>query len=257
MDCTETRQRLDAYLDQELDLPAVVALDEHLVSCGACQGIFASQSALQAGVRRHATYYAAPQRPGERVRAGINNAERPARLSWHWARLPQWTQLGAAVAAGAVLSWMAALEYASPREDELLTEQVINGHARSVVTQHLADVASSDQHTVKPWLSSRLDFSPPVSDLAAVGFPLLGGRVDYIGNRSVAALVYRHREHLIDVFVWPDRKADRTAPIHSESRQGYNVVRWTDGGLAFWVISDLNAAEMKAFVEAYAAAKGS
>jgi len=257
MDCTETRQRLDTYLDQELDLPAVVALDEHLASCGACQGIFASQSALQAGVRRHATYYAAPQRLVERVRAGINNAERPARLSWHWARLPQWTQLGAAVAASAVVSWMAALEYASPREDELLTEQVISGHARSVVTQHLADVASSDQHTVKPWLSSRLDFSPPVTDLAAVGFPLLGGRVDYIGHRTVAALVYRHREHYIDVFVWPDREPSRVPLTGSESRQGYNVVRWTEGGLAFWAVSDLNPAEMKAFVEAYAAAKGS
>ncbi|HYL24826.1 MAG TPA: anti-sigma factor, partial [Burkholderiales bacterium] len=121
----------------------------------------------------------------------------------------------------------------------------------------LADVASSDQHTVKPWLSSRLDFSPPVSDLAAVGFPLLGGRVDYIGHRTVAALVYRHREHYIDVFIWPEREPSRVPLIGSESRQGYNVVRWTEGGLAFWAVSDINPAEMKAFVEAYAASKGS
>ena len=257
MDCTETRGRIDAYLDQELDLPAVVALDEHLAACGACQGNYADRSALQAGIRRHATYYGAPQRLVDRVRASIGNAERPARISWQWPRLPQWTQLGAAVAASAVVSWMAALEYASPRALDLLTEDVISGHARSLVTQHLADVASSDQHTVKPWLSSRLDFSLPVTDLAPLGFPLLGGRVDYIGHRTVAALVYRHREHYIDVFVWPDREPGRVPLSGSESRQGYNVMRWTDGGLAFWAVSDLNAAEMKAFVEAYTSAKGS
>src|SRR5258706_6583415 len=130
MNCTDPRQRLDAYLDQELDLPAVVALDEHLASCGACQGAFANQSALQAGLRRHATYYAAPQRLVERVRAGINHAERPARLSWDWARLPRWTQVGAAVAASAGLSWTAAPEDASSRADALPTEAVISGHAR-------------------------------------------------------------------------------------------------------------------------------
>ncbi len=130
-------------------------------------------------------------------------------------------------------------------------QQVVSGHARSVVTNHVADVASTDQHTVKPWLSGKLDFSPPVNDLASAGFPLLGGRVDYIGNRTVAALVYKHRDHLIDVFVWPERKAARTAPIHRPSGQGYNVVHWTDSGLAFWAVSDLNAAEMKSFVEAY------
>ena len=119
----------------------------------------------------------------------------------------------------------------------------------------LADVASSDQHTVKPWLSGKLDFSPPVTDLTGAGFPLVGGRVDYVDHRPVAALVYRHREHVINVFVWPDRSAaGRTAPTHSASKRGYNVVHWTDAGLAFWAISDLNAPEMKTFAETYAGA---
>jgi mycothiol system anti-sigma-R factor len=249
MDCTDSLSRLDAYLDQELDPPGITAIDEHLATCGACKEIFGAQSALQSGIRRHATYYNAPERLKERIRAGIGS---PARRSfgWQWPKLPQ-LQFGAALAATAVVSWIAAVEYTAPREDDLIMEQVMSGHARAVVTSHVADVASTDQHTVKPWLSGKLDFSPPVNDLAGAGFPLVGGRVDYIGNRTVAALVYRHREHLIDVFVWPERKAGRTTPIHSPSGQGYNVVHWTDSGLAFWAVSDLNAVEMKSFVEAY------
>jgi len=248
MDCTDTLSRLDAYLDQELDPPGIMAIDRHLAACAACQQAFAAQSALQSGIRRHATYYNAPERLKERIRAGIGSP-RPS-FGWQWPKFPQ-LQLGAAMAAAAVVSWIAAVEYTAPREDELIMEQVVSGHARSVVTNHVADVASTDQHTVKPWLSGKLDFSPPVNDLAGAGFPLLGGRVDYIGNRTVAALVYKHREHLIDVFVWPERKAARTTPIHRPSGQGYNVVHWTDAGLAFWAVSDLNAAEMKSFVEAY------
>ena len=130
----------------------------------------------------------------------------------------------------------------------------MSSHARSVMTSHLADVASSDQHTVKPWLSSKLDFSPPATDLTGAGFPLVGGRVDYVDHRPVAALVYRHREHVINVFVWPQRNASRTLPTPSASQRGYNVVHWTDNGLGFWAISDLNAAEMKTFAETYAGA---
>lgn len=259
MDCTESRSRLHAYLDQELDLPSVVAIDQHLASCAACKAIFTQQSALQSGIRKHAVYHSAPAGLADRIRSQIGAAAREAsakapRSAWRWAELRRLLQLGAAFAATAVVSWIAAIEYTRPRGDELIVEQVVSGHARSVVTSHLADVASSDQHTVKPWLSSKLDFSPPATDLTGAGFPLVGGRVDYIGNRPVAALVYRHREHLINVFVWPERSAGRTAPTQSASRQGYNVLHWTDAGLAFWAISDLNAAEMKTFAETYAGA---
>lgn len=249
MECTESTSRLDAYLDQELDPPSIMAIDRHLASCAACQELFGAHSALQGGLRKHATYYRAPERLRERIRASIGSPARPF-FSWQWLKLPQ-LQFGAAMAAAAVVSWTAAIEFTALREDDVILAQVVSGHARSVVTNHVADVASTDQHTVKPWLSGRLDFSPPVNDLAGSGFPLLGGRVDYIGNRTVAALVYKHREHLIDVFVWPERKGGSSAPIASPSGQGYNVVHWTDSGLAFWAVSDLNAAEMKSFVEAY------
>jgi mycothiol system anti-sigma-R factor len=251
MDCTETRSRLHTYLDRELDRSSAVAVDQHLASCAACKAAFARQSALRSAIREHAVYHAAPPALVERIRKQI--AGGPPAKAWRWL---EWRplQLGAAFAATALVSWIAAVEYTRPRGDELIVDQVVSGHARSVVTSHLADVASSDQHTVKPWLSSKLDFSPPVTDLAAAGFPLVGGRVDYLQNRPVAALVYRHREHVINVFVWPDRSGGRTAPKPSASRRGYNVVHWTDGGLAFWAISDLNAAELRTFAETCAGA---
>jgi len=254
MDCTESRSRLHAYLDQELDLPSVVAIDQHLASCAACKAIFARQSALQSGIRKHAEYHAAPAGLAQRIRAQTGAPAKAPRWTWRWPEFRQPLQLGAALAATALVSWTAAIEYSRPRGDDLIVEQVMSSHARSVVSSHLADVASSDQHTVKPWLSGKLDFSPPVTDLTGAGFPLVGGRVDYVEHRPVAALVYRHREHVINVFVWPERNAARTVPTPSASQRGYNVVHWTDNGLAFWAISDLNAAEMKTFAETYAGA---
>ena len=253
MDCTETRSRLHPYLDRELDLSGAVAVDQHLASCAACKALFERQSALRSAIREHATYHKAPAALVGRIRGQLGAPAKPAVSPWRWL---EWRplRLGAAFAATALVSWVAAIEYTRPRGDELIVDQVVSGHARSMVTSHLADVASSDQHTVKPFLSSKLDFSPPVTDLAAAGFPLVGGRVDYVEHRPVAALVYRHREHVINVFVWPDRSGGRTAPKPSASRRGYNVVHWTDGGLAFWAISDLNAAELKTFAETYAGA---
>jgi len=246
MDCNDSRNRLHAYLDQELDAPSALAIDEHVASCPACKALFTEQAALQAGVRRHAAYHGAPARLADRIRASIDaTAVRTPR---------RWFQLGAAVAATALVSWLAAVQYTSPSEDEIITGQVVAGHARSVVASHAVDVMSSDQHTVKPWLSSKLDFSPPVWDLAGAGFALMGGRLEYVDNRPVATLVYRQREHVIDLFVWPDR-ARRSLPMRSSSKQGYNVLHWTDAGMAFWAISDLNPAEMKTFAEAYTSAR--
>ena len=153
------------------------------------------------------------------------------------------------------MSWIAAIQYNTAPEAELLAEQVIASHARSMLTTHLADVSTSDEHTVKPWLSSKLDFSPPVTDLTGAGFPLVGGRLDYLDNRPVAALVYGRSQHVINLFVWPDRGSGRASPMQSLSKHGYNVLHWINGGMALWAISDLNATEMKTFAEAYAGAK--
>ena len=256
MDCNSARNQLDAYVDRELDVASAAALDRHLASCKACDAIFSRQAELRRALREHITYHDAPPALAARIRARVPATGSQSRRPWS-AFLPrlQWLQVGAAVAATAVLSWTAGVQYASLSEDELVAGQVMAGHARSVLTSHLTDVATSDQHTVKPWLSRKLDFSPPVTDLTAVGFPLLGGRLDYLDGRPVAALAYQHRQHLINLFVWPDHKSAASGATRTFSRDGYNVLRWVDGGLVFWAVSDLNPAELKDFAQAYASAK--
>jgi len=258
MDCTQIRRLLHGYLDQELDLANTTAIDQHLKSCAACKRLFERQSMLRSVVKQQATYYAAPAKLADRIRAEVNRtaANAPARTRrLPWFQFGHWLQLGTAIAATAAVTWIAAFQLNSPSQDELVAEQVISGHARSILTGHLADVASSDQHTVKPWLSSKLDFSPAATDLTTAGFPLVGGRLDYVDNRPVAALVYRHRQHMINLFVWPDPKSDQASPMQTLSKHGYHVLHWTGEGMTYWAISDLNPAEIKTFAETYASAK--
>jgi anti-sigma factor RsiW len=146
------------------------------------------------------------------------------------------------------LVWSAGLYLALPSASERLEEELVAGHARALMADHALDVVSSDQHTVKPWFNGKLDFSPAVINLAAQGYALTGGRLDYLARRPVAALVYKHRQHLIDVFVWPAAVGE-DAPKNA-SRRGYNLVHWTRGGLNYWAVSDLNAAELAQFSNA-------
>ncbi len=250
MDCTQTRNYLHGYLDREIDAITASAIEQHLETCAGCKEIYAQQNVLQAAVRQHATYHTAPDALADRILAKIG-ADSNA-LVMKRAPRRQWFQLGAAVAVTAVVTWITAIQLVSTSGDERIAEQVIASHARSVLTNHIADVASSDQHTVKPWLSSKLDFSPPVTDLTTAGYPLIGGRLDYLDHRPVAALVYRHRQHLINLFVWPDPKSGTAASMQIVSRQGYNLMHWSSAGMTYWVISDLNPAEIKTFADAFA-----
>jgi anti-sigma factor RsiW len=248
---------LHGYIDQELDLASVMAIDQHLASCDACKEVFAQQSMLRSAIRQHAEYHAAPAGLAARIRAQIGTTEAPipaqaAKPRWTWPQFGRWFQVGAAVAATAVVTWTAALQFSG---QDLIAEEVISGHARSVLTNHLTDVATSDRHTVKPWLSSKLDFSPPVSDLATTGFPLVGGRLDYLEGRPVAALVYQRRQHVINLFVWPATKADKVQPIQTLSKNGYHLLHWSDAGMTYWAISDLDTGELKDFANQYASAK--
>ncbi|HXZ49166.1 MAG TPA: hypothetical protein VEG27_09095 [Usitatibacter sp.] len=196
-------------------------------------------------IARDATYHRAPEELRARVRASVAAAAREERRPALWRAVA----LAGAFAAVAAVSWNLALLDAAPSAESLVERDLVAAHVRSLMPGHLEDVASSDQHTVKPWFAGKLDFSPPVHDLAAAGFPLAGGRLDYVGGRPVAALAYRYRLHVINVFVWPAPGSPDTAP-RAAIRQGYSIVRWVHGGMAFHAVSDAEAAPLAALAEA-------
>jgi anti-sigma factor RsiW len=155
--------------------------------------------------------------------------------------------MGATFAMGVMLGVALAFLHVLPESGDRLVEQVVDSHVRSLMVAHLSDITSSDQHTVKPWLGRQLDFSPPVRDLTAEGFPLLGGRLDYIDHRTVAALAYQRHAHIINLFVWPLR-GKSSAPSASTVRQGFNIKSWAMDGMQFWAVSDLQSTELEKFV---------
>jgi anti-sigma factor RsiW len=156
-----------------------------------------------------------------------------------WLRARTAVPFGAGFALAACLVLLLAI----PR-DRTLPDELVSDHIRALQPGHLMDVVSTDQHTVKPWFDGRLDFAPPVNDLAPQGFPLTGGRLDYVAGRQAAVLIYQRRQHIINLFVWPERGGP--APL-STSRNGYNIVRWNQNGMTFWAISDLGANELAEF----------
>ena len=161
---------------------------------------------------------------------------------------PSWIKTAAPLATAALVLLLLIPTLKGPSPDELLTQDIVAGHIRSLMADHLADVPSSDEHTVKPWFNGKLDFSPPVNDLAKEGFPLVGGRLDYLNNRPVAALVYRRDAHVINVFLWPSNTtAQASAPV--KTQQGYHVIRWTSSGVNFWIVSDLEASQLAKFAD--------
>jgi anti-sigma factor RsiW len=181
----------------------------------------------------------------KRLRSAVRREakEQPVKQSW-W----RWSMAAAAFAVVVLGVWVTSVILNRPSSDNLVAEEVVSSHVRSLMAQHLTDVPSSDQHTVKPWFDGKLDFSPPVKDPKEQGFELKGGRLDYIDNRPVAALVYQRRQHLINVFVWPAKSSSKSTTQASVS-QGYNLIRWTNSGMEWWAISDLNLAELQQLVQ--------
>ena len=202
---------------------------------------------LSAAIREEMPPLRAPEELRQRVRAAIHNAATPTRWRrWGlYSNQTRWLALAASLALVA-LGGTAGYQIAARRAGEgALADQVLASHVRSLMPGHLTDVVSSDQHTVKPWFNGKLDYSPPVADFKAQGFPLIGGRLDYVGGRPVAALVYGRRQHVINVLLWPAIAG--TAGPSDRTRQGYHLLHWTAGDYTCWVVSDLGLPELQEF----------
>lgn len=253
MTCADVERLAEAYADGELPLEGTLALEAHVAQCEACTARLARIRVLKSALRAVPSFRA-PETLVARVRATVAaspSSQAPSIRPWH----RRWQPWLAAAASLAVVSLglMAVLRPWSSSADEATTEAVIEGHVRSLMAGHLTDVASTDRHTVKPWFAGRVDFSPTVVDLASDGFPLIGGRLDYIDHRAAAALVYERREHAINVFVWPQASGSASQVTRSDAR-GYHVISWTHGGVAIWIVSDLALAELDDFARKLGAA---
>ena len=233
----EALRLVHAYVDGELDPAKALELEAHFAEDPTVRAAHERVREMSAAIRAKADYHAAPPAFAARLAAAV-----PPSLAKGGRRfaLPAWLRQGAAFAAVAVIGWFAATLWGLPTDDRPAAE-VLDAHVRATLSGHRFDVASSDQHTVKPWLSARLPYSPPVADLSVEGFVLTGGRLDYVGSRRVAVLAYQRRQHLIDVFVWPS-----TAKLGEPriTRDGFNIERFTRGGMEFWLVSDLNRNEL-------------
>jgi anti-sigma factor RsiW len=239
----DVEAQVDAYLDGELAGTDAAELETHLAGCTSCERFRADRLALRTAIAAVMPRLEVPDSLRVQVRAVLReqvDARRPRRsimpAAWRW------LMLAASLAAVAVGGWWLG---SARTASTILADEVVASHVRSLMPGHLRDVASSDQHTVKPWFDGKLDFSPPVHDFAGRGYPLLGGRLDYLNGRPVAALVYGRRQHVISVFVWPADGPERVAtPL---TRRGYHVLHWATPDFAYWVASDVGLAELTEF----------
>lgn len=246
--CPARILRLNALLDGELDAANTLGVEEHLKACEGCRTEFARLAGVRETIRSAEARWTTPPALRTRVETLLDTAAAPRR------RAPSGTL--AAWSGGAGLGAIAAslaIALAGPTlAPRAIESEVLAGHVRSLLAAHLTDVATSDRHQVKPWFNGRVDFAPPVPELADQGFPLAGGRLDYIDGTLAAALVYRRRLHVINLFVWPAPGGAAEAPS-THRRQGYSLVDWRGGGLRFWAVSDIDPSDLESFAAAYRA----
>lgn len=252
MTCQQAKALIDPYADGELQTSVILELEQHLQTCAACALAWRNVQNLKKALKQDAVYFTAPAELRQRIKAELPSPSGAAaqRPTWNW----NWLTTGLSGALAVCLALLFVVTQARPSAEQQLGQEVVSSHVRSLMGSHLMDVVSTDQHTVKPWFNGKLDFSPPVKDLAAEGFPLAGGRLDYLDGRSVAGLVFQRHKHIINLFVWPTKEAD-SKPTAVKPSQGYHLIKWSEGGMAFWAVSDLNQKELMEFVEDFTAAR--
>ncbi|MEO9189927.1 MAG: anti-sigma factor [Acetobacteraceae bacterium] len=243
MECDRAARFLAGFADGALGPWRRWRLARHVDACAPCAGRLEELRAMSTALREHLDYHRAP--PGLAARIGTSLAREPGIAPAR--RRLVWPSFAGAGLGGALAGALLMMLLIQPGPSQPMLNALIDSHVRSLMADHLTDVLTSDRHTVKPWLSARIDVSPPVVDLAAQGFPLIGGRLDYIDGHRAAVVVYRHDKHIINMFTWasPGRP---DAPPRTEARQGFNIVSWRAGGITYNAVSDLEADQLMAFV---------
>ena len=242
MRCRDAQTLIESYVDGELDVVHTVEIEQHLGDCLICLPIHQDTLELRSRIREEVPYFRASPDLQQRIRA----IAREKRAETSRSLVPLWAWSGA-IAAGVLFAvitvGLVRMASESSRE-QMITQEIVADHLRSLMANHLTDIASTDQHNVKPWFNGKLGFAPPVNDFAGEGFPLIGGRLDYLDGRPVAALVYQRRLHPINLFVWtaPEKYADKAT---QQTRQGYSILFWTRDGMTYCAISDLTVDEMQ------------
>ena len=241
MTCKETRDVLNAYMDGELDSAGSLAVETHMRGCASCLGEVESLHALASAIENGSLRFKAPDHLKRKVQGAIRAANPPARNSFFYWR---WASVLASLVLVAAVTWTVTTYWTRSAGETLLVNDIVSSHVRSMMANHVTDVASSNSHTVKPWFSGKLDYSPPTKDFTEQGYRLIGGRLDYLDNRPVAALVYQRSQHFINLFVWP---SNETATTKEEqlARQGYNLIHWNQSGMTYWLVSELNLPELE------------
>jgi anti-sigma factor RsiW len=246
LSCQITQEFIHAYVDGELDLARSLEVEQHMQECQACASAYRNQTALRSGFKDSSLYHSAPPRLEKRIRSSLRREAKSevGRRLFGW----RWLPVGAMaliLLLGFVI-WRVAPGL-RPAGDELLAQEMVSNHVRSLqLESHRTDVISSDQHTVKPWFDGKLDFAPPVKDFSSQGFPLIGGRLEYLNNRAVAALIYQRQKHYINLYIWPAEQSNATSELGTK-RQGYNLLHWSNSGMNYWAVSDLNGVELHEF----------
>lgn len=245
IDHARLRELLHAYVDGEIDLVSGREIEEHLATCENCRRIEQQIRTLRQALTNDAPAFRAPAHLRRNVRAALRREAKDAERQISWPRL---AFAGAAICV--LLLFGAALFLNARSARNSIADQVIANHVRSLLATHLVDVPSSDQHTVKPWFEGKIDFAPTVRDLSSDGFPLTGGRLDYLNGKTVAALVYQRNKHPINLFIAPISTSHESGP-EVTSRRGYNILHWTQSEMEYWAVSDLNQTELRQFADLF------
>ncbi len=264
MECHKCMELLGAYGDGELELSASLEIEKHLQDCVMCARAVRMQRVISEKLKDPGLRYTAGTALRDRVAILVrqqqtldapalrHNSAIPPSIPLIQPRIRFWRTLAIAamVALVATVAFTTYRELGNKPMNAMLASDVLAGHVRSLMATHMLDVISTDQHTVKPWFAGKLDFSPQVQDLKEDGFPLIGGRLDYLHGRSVAALVFQRRKHVINLFTWPLGKSEDIGAGQYD-QAGYHVRSWNIAGMTYWAVSDVNAGDLDDFVKLY------